>query len=76
MIFQGFSLDIEAGISIALVGRSGFGKSTIIRLIQRFNDAPKGVVKTNSRDIITFQLRSLRKYIGVDSQESNLFSGA
>ncbi|CAH1437669.1 unnamed protein product [Lactuca virosa] len=75
MIFKGFSIDIEAGKSTALVGQSGSGKSTIIGLIERFYDPMKGVVKVDGRDIRSYHLRALRKYIALVSQEPVLFAG-
>lgn len=75
MIFKRFSIRIEAGKSTALVGHSGSGKSTIIGLIERFYDPIKGVVKVDGRDIRSYHLRSLRKYIALVSQEPTLFSG-
>ncbi|XP_023743738.1 ABC transporter B family member 15 [Lactuca sativa] len=75
MIFKGFSIDIEAGKSTALVGQSGSGKSTIIGLIERFYDPMKGVVKIDGRDIRSYHLRTLRKYIALVSQEPALFAG-
>ncbi|PON99857.1 Phosphonate C-P lyase system [Trema orientale] len=75
LIFKGFSINIEAGKSIALVGKSGSGKSTIIGLIERFYDPLKGVVKIDGRDIKSYNLRSLRKYITLVNQEPTLFSG-
>ncbi|KAG6656427.1 hypothetical protein I3843_04G021200 [Carya illinoinensis] len=75
MIFKGFSIDIEAGKSTALVGQSGSGKSTVIGLIERFYDPLKGSVKIDGRDIRSFNLRSLRKHIALVSQEPTLFSG-
>ncbi|KAL2528798.1 ABC transporter B family member 15 [Forsythia ovata] len=75
MVFIGFSINIEAGKSTALVGQSGSGKSTIIGLIQRFYDPLKGVVKIDGRDIRSYHLRSLRKHIALVSQEPTLFAG-
>ncbi|XP_071707028.1 ABC transporter B family member 15-like [Rutidosis leptorrhynchoides] len=75
MIFKGFSIDIIAGKSTALVGQSGSGKSTIIGLIERFYDPLKGVVKVDGRDIRSYHLRTLRKYIALVSQEPALFAG-
>ncbi|KAM3713721.1 hypothetical protein ACB098_01G280200 [Castanea mollissima] len=75
MIFQGFSISIEAGKSTALVGQSGSGKSTIIGLIERFYDPFKGMVKIDGKDIRSYHLRSLRKHIALVSQEPTLFSG-
>ncbi|KAI3452365.1 hypothetical protein Pfo_009030 [Paulownia fortunei] len=76
MIFKGFSIDIEAGKSTALVGQSGSGKSTIIGLIQRFYDPLRGVVKIDGRDIKSYHLRSMRKHIALVSQEPTLFAGS
>nr|XP_043631308.1 ABC transporter B family member 15-like [Erigeron canadensis] len=75
MIFKGFSINIQAGKSTALVGQSGSGKSTIIGLIERFYDPMKGVVKVDGRDIRSYHLRTLRKYIALVSQEPALFAG-
>ncbi|KAL5080150.1 hypothetical protein RYX36_008571 [Vicia faba] len=75
MIFQGFSIKIDAGKSTALVGESGSGKSTIIGLIERFYDPFKGTVTIDSRDIKSYNLRSLRKHIALVSQEPTLFAG-
>lgn len=75
MIFQGFSIKIEAGKSTALVGQSGSGKSTIIGLIERFYDPLKGVVKIDGRDIRSYHLRLLRKHVALVSQEPTLFAG-
>lgn len=74
-IFKGFSLDITPGRSTALVGHSGSGKSTIIGLIERFYDPLRGVVNIDGRDIKTYNLRALRRHIGLVSQEPTLFSG-
>ncbi|CAL9087949.1 unnamed protein product [Musa textilis] len=75
VIFKHFTLHIEAGKSTALVGHSGSGKSTIIGLIERFYDPLKGTVKIDGRDIKSYNLRSLRKHIGMVGQEPTLFAG-
>ncbi|KAG8637944.1 ABC transporter B family member 15 [Manihot esculenta] len=75
IIFKSFSIKIEAGKSTALVGQSGSGKSTIIGLIERFYDPIRGTVKIDGRDIKSYHLRSLRKYIALVSQEPTLFAG-
>ncbi|PRQ53741.1 putative xenobiotic-transporting ATPase [Rosa chinensis] len=75
MILKGFSINIEARKSTALVGKSGSGKSTIIGLIERFYDPLKGEVRIDGRDIKSYHLRTLRKHIALVSQEPTLFSG-
>lgn len=76
MIFKGFSINIEAGKSVALIGQSGSGKSKIINLIERFYDPLSGMVKIDGRDIKSYHLKSLRKHIALVSQEPVLFSGS
>ncbi|KAL3525999.1 hypothetical protein ACH5RR_014371 [Cinchona calisaya] len=74
MIFREFSLKIDAGKSTAVVGQSGSGKSTIIKLIERFYDPLRGTVQIDGQNIKSYNLRSLRKHIALVSQESILFS--
>lgn len=75
MIFQGMNLKIESGKTMALVGQSGSGKSTIIGLIERFYDPMRGSVLIDDRDIKAYNLRSLRSQIALVSQEPTLFAG-
>ncbi|KAM3303803.1 hypothetical protein P3S67_014834 [Capsicum chacoense] len=76
-IFQGMNLKIESGKTVALVRRSGSGKSTIIILIERFCDPIKGQVQIDDRDIIkSYNLKSLRSQIALVSQEPALFAGS
>lgn len=75
MIFQGLNLKVEAGITVALVGHSGCGKSTIIGLIERFYDPLKGTVCIDEQDVKSYNLRMLRTHIALVSQEPTLFSG-
>ncbi|CAN0880096.1 ABC transporter B family member 15 [Linum grandiflorum] len=75
MIFKGFTINIEARKSTALVGPSGSGKSTIFALIERFYDPTNGSVKIDGRDIRSYNLRSLRKHIALVNQEPTLFVG-
>ncbi|OCG17024.1 lipid A export permease/ATP-binding protein MsbA [Gilliamella sp. WF3-4] len=69
------SLKIKAGQTIALVGRSGAGKSTIASLIPRFYDVSQGEILLDSINIQEYTLRSLRKQIGYVSQNVHLFNG-
>ncbi|KAK0601082.1 hypothetical protein LWI29_021154 [Acer saccharum] len=75
MIFKGLNLRIEAGRTVALVGQSGSGKSTIIGLIERFYDPSKGSVFIDEQDIKSYNLRKLRSHIALVSQEPTLFAG-
>ncbi|PUZ47678.1 hypothetical protein GQ55_7G185700 [Panicum hallii var. hallii] len=74
-VLDGFTLEIGAGKTVALVGPSGSGKSTVIALIERFYDAQKGSVLIDGRDIRSYSLAHLRSHIALVSQEPTLFSG-
>lgn len=74
LIFNDLSLRVEAGKSVALVGASGSGKSSVIALIQRFYDPLSGRVLVDGKDIRQLNLRSLRKRIGLVQQEPALFA--
>ncbi|KAL6659319.1 hypothetical protein ACP70R_003359 [Stipagrostis hirtigluma subsp. patula] len=74
-VLQGFSLAIQAGKVVALVGSSGCGKSTVIALVQRFYDPISGEILIDGQNIKDLDLKSLRKNIGSVSQEPSLFSG-
>ncbi|OVA09398.1 ABC transporter [Macleaya cordata] len=75
LILQGLSLYIPAGKVVALVGSSGCGKSTVISLVQRFYDPPRGEVLIDGHNIKDLNLKFLRRNIGVVSQEPSLFAG-
>ncbi|CAI9785118.1 unnamed protein product [Fraxinus pennsylvanica] len=75
MIFQGLNLTIEAGKTVALVGQSGSGKSTVFGLIERFYDPMKGSVLIDDHDVKSYNLRDLRSHIALVSQEPTLFAG-
>ncbi|KAL8538298.1 hypothetical protein ACS0TY_000322 [Phlomoides rotata] len=75
LILQGFSLSIPAGKVVALVGSSGCGKSTIMSLITRFYDPLYGEILIDDQNIKGLDLKSLRRNIGLVSQEPSLFSG-
>ncbi|XP_057984281.1 ABC transporter B family member 15-like [Malania oleifera] len=74
MIFNGFSLEIPAGKTVALVGPSGSGKSTAIALLQRFYDALAGEILLDGVNIEKVQLKWLRSQMGLVSQEPGLFA--
>ncbi|BBG93998.1 hypothetical protein Prudu_002172 [Prunus dulcis] len=71
MIFKGLSLKIQAGDTIALVGKSGSGKSTVIGLIERFYDPLSGSVSIDGCDIRSYNLKSLTSQTAY--QEPTLF---
>ncbi|CAL4950332.1 unnamed protein product [Urochloa decumbens] len=75
-IFKGFSLTIPSGMTIALVGQSGSGKSTVISLIERFYDPQLGDVLIDGVNLKEFQLRWIRSKIGLVSQEPVLFAAS
>ncbi|XP_073001057.1 ABC transporter B family member 2-like [Typha latifolia] len=74
IIFRDFDLKMRAGKSMALVGMSGSGKSTVIALILRFYDPTAGKVMIDGKDIKKIRLKSIRKHIGLVQQEPALFA--
>ncbi|XP_055828193.1 putative ABC transporter B family member 8 isoform X2 [Solanum dulcamara] len=75
LVLHEFSLEVKAGTSIGLVGKSGCGKSTVIALIQRFYDADKGSLKIDGMDIRLLDLGWYRKHMALVSQEPVIYSG-
>ncbi|CAL9227205.1 unnamed protein product [Arabidopsis halleri] len=73
-ILDGISFEVPAGKSVAIVGSSGSGKSTILRMIFRFFDTDSGNVKIDGQDIKEVRLESLRSSIGVVPQDTVLFN--
>ncbi|KAJ8103332.1 P-loop containing nucleoside triphosphate hydrolase protein [Lipomyces tetrasporus] len=74
VVLDDFSLKIPAGKTVALVGASGSGKSTIVGLIERFYKPVKGQVTLDGHDITSLNLRWMRSTISLVSQEPTLFS--
>jgi ATP-binding cassette, subfamily B, bacterial len=72
-VLDHFSLTVEAGTRVGLVGRSGSGKSTVINLLQRLRDVPAGTILVDGHDIATLTQASLREAIGVVPQDVALF---
>ncbi|MEH7247782.1 ABC transporter ATP-binding protein [Neobacillus niacini] len=74
MILKNINLNVKKGETIALVGMSGGGKSTLVTLIPRFYDVTEGKILLDGVDIRHFQVQSLRDKIGVVFQDNILFS--
>ncbi|OOC60938.1 ABC transporter ATP-binding protein [Paenibacillus ihbetae] len=72
---KGINLDVKAGQSIALVGHTGSGKSTIINLLSRFYDITAGKLTIDGYDIQSVTVESLRNQIGIVLQDTFIFSG-
>jgi ATP-binding cassette subfamily B protein len=74
-ILRGLSLHIKPGESVAIVGATGAGKSSIISLLARFYDIQKGAILIDGVDIRALDQQSLRRHVGIVLQDSFLFSG-
>jgi len=74
-VLTDISLDVQSGQTIALVGPTGAGKTTIISLLSRFYDVTEGRICLDGHDIRTVQQDSLRKQLGIVLQDTFLFSG-
>ncbi len=75
LVIDNFNLDIKPGMSVAFVGSSGAGKSTIAKLAARFYDPKNGKVLIDGQDLRDVSLSSLRSHIGIVPQETLLLYG-
>ncbi len=75
LVVDDLSLKIKPGQYVAVVGKTGCGKSTLLRLLLGFEKPQKGAIYYDGRDINTLDLKSLRKRIGVVTQNGKLFQG-
>jgi subfamily B ATP-binding cassette protein MsbA len=73
-VLKNFSLEVSKGKTVALVGQSGSGKSTIANLLTRFYDVQEGIIKIDGIDIKDMNLKSLRDLMGLVTQDSILFN--
>jgi ATP-binding cassette subfamily B (MDR/TAP) protein 1 len=73
LVLRDINIHIRVGQVVAFVGHSGAGKSTIVGLLERFYDVARGSVMIDGRDIREYNLRWLRRQIGLVSQEPTLF---
>ncbi len=74
-VLRNLSLKIRAGEYVAIVGRTGCGKSTLVRLLLGFEKPQNGAVYYDGRDLDTIDPRSLRRKMGVVTQDGQLFQG-
>lgn len=75
-VLKEITFTVNAGETVAIVGATGAGKSTIIHLLTRFYDIQKGQIRIDGIDISQFDLKYLRSYFGLVSQDNALFSGS
>lgn len=76
LVLKNFTLDVQPGETVALLGATGSGKSTVINLIPRFYDPTSGRITIDGTDIRDVTLESLRKQISIVLQETYLFSSS
>jgi ATP-binding cassette subfamily B protein len=74
-VLHGIELDVPAGTTVALVGHTGAGKSTIAKLIARFYDPTLGAITIDGVDLRSVRQESLRRQLGIVPQEGFLFAG-
>ena len=74
-VIDGLNLKIRAGEYVAIVGKTGCGKSTLVRLLLGFEKPERGAVYYDGKDLTGLDLRSLRQKIGTVTQDGSLFQG-
>jgi ATP-binding cassette subfamily B protein len=74
-VLENVSMEADAGETVALVGPTGAGKSTLVKLLMRLYDVTEGAVRVDGRDVREYELASLRRQVGYVSQDTFLFDG-
>ena len=75
-VLHGIDLTVAAGQTVALVGHTGAGKSTLVKLLARFYDPGAGSIRIDGHDLRDVQVRSLRRQLGIVPQEGFLFAAS
>lgn len=75
-VLENITFDAEAGSTVAIMGATGAGKSSLFQLLPRLYDVNKGVIAVDGKDITNLPLKNLRRQIGYVPQEALLFSGS
>ena len=76
LVLKNINLDVPPGATVAFVGHTGAGKTTLVKLIMRFYDATSGRVTVDGQDLRAITQNSLRRQISVVPQDTHLFSGS
>ena len=76
LVLDQINLDVDAGETVAFVGETGAGKTTIVKLLTRFHDPTDGCVRVDGVDLRTVTQQSLRRQMGMVLQDSFLFNGS
>lgn len=74
-VLRGISFEVPAGTTVALVGHTGAGKTSVISILNRLYEIQSGSIKIDGRDLKEYDIRALRSHIGIVLQDVFLFSG-
>jgi ATP-binding cassette subfamily B protein len=74
LVLSDINLEVKPGMTVAILGATGSGKSSIINLIPRFYDVNKGAIRIDEHDVRDYKIKSLREHIGIVRQDPFIFS--